>query len=148
MKRIALPAVLAAGLMIGCGDLFGPDDEVVAAIVLARGGWTYDTVAVETPDTVNVNQSFPVMIQTYHGCLLEEGRTQIDIRVLRATIIPYKRYFGPGNCPDYLFVPTRTVYMRFKSRGIGTVTVIGLTAIKYPGEQADTIRVARTVVVK
>ncbi|WP_419167878.1 hypothetical protein [Candidatus Palauibacter sp.] len=147
MNRLALALIVvtAVGFMVGCSDLFDPDDEVVAAIVIPTG---VDTIRISVPDTVTVWKSFPVTIRTYHGCLLEKGRTQVDIRDLRATIVPYQRYFGPGNCPDFLAECDRTVYVRFKSRGLGSVTVIGLGAIKHPGEQTDTIRVVRTVVVK
>lgn len=146
-SRLALVAVAAVGLMTGCGELLDPDDEEVVAAILVPTGGPLDTIRISVPDTVTVHKSFPVTIRTYHGCLLKEGRTQIDIGDLRATIVPYQHYFGPGNCPDFLAERDRTVYVRFKLRGVGSVMVVGLGAIKHPGEQADTIRVVRTVVV-
>lgn len=59
----------------------------------------------------------------------------------------------PGvSCHDALRVTDRIVYLRFTSPGVGTLTVFGLNEITYPAfgsnRQADTIRVARTVVVR
>ncbi|WP_423928229.1 hypothetical protein [Candidatus Palauibacter sp.] len=152
MNRIVAIA-LAAGLTAGCGELFRPgDEEVMAALVMAGSGWPYDTSAVTTPDTVNVNELFPVTVQTYHTCLLEEGRTRIDVDGLHATITPYKRYFGPGSCPDFLAAPIRTVDLHFAAPGIARVTVVGLDGIRYPYEQrenpANVIHVSRKVVVR
>lgn len=152
MNRIVAIA-LAAGLTTGCGELFTPDDEeVMAALVMAGAGWPYDTVAVTTPDTVHVNELFPVTVQTYHICLLEEGGTRIDVDGLHTTITPYKRYFGPGSCPDFLATPTRTVNLHFDAPGIARVTVVGLDGIRYPQEQdenpANVIYVSRKIVVR
>lgn len=148
MNRILL-AVAAAGLLIACGDSLGPNnDEVVAALTFDVSE-EFDTPEVFVPDTVRVGQPFSVAITTYHICRLEEGRTAVDVDGLHATVIPYNRFLGPSpSCADFLAIRQRDVDVQFDERGLGTVTVIGLSAIRYPGEQADTIRVRRRVVVR
>ena len=137
MRRVALLVIVTGSIVVGCGDLVGPDDEVMAAIVLAEYHWPENVPDVRTPDTVSVDQWFQVEIQTYRGCLLEDGRTDLELRDLRADIIPYMRYFGPGNCPDVLRAPIRTVNLRFTSPGPASVRIIGLDAIRFPGQQAQ-----------
>ncbi|WP_420462465.1 hypothetical protein [Candidatus Palauibacter sp.] len=147
MNRI-LVAVTAAGLLIACGDSLGPNNDEVVAALTFEVIEEFDTPEVFVPDTVRMHQQFPVVIRTYHGCRLEEGRSAVETDGLRATIIPYKSFLPSPNCPDFLAVPRRYVYMQFDERGLGTVTVIGLSTIRYPGEQADTILVMRRVVVR
>lgn len=151
MRNVVLLVIVAGAIVIGCGDLFGPDDEVMAAIVLAEYGWPENVPDVRAPDTVFVDQWFQVQIQTYRGCLLEDGRTDLELRNLRAEIIPYMRYIGPGNCPDVLHGPIRTVRLRFSSSGLASVKVVGLDAIRFPSQQeqnpANEVRVVRQIMV-
>ena len=151
-------AGLAFGSTTGCEAVFSGEEEgeVMATIDFSHGHPSPDTAVVRTLDTVGVRQSFPVTIRTYSGCLLEEGRTQIDVDGLRAEVTPFMRTMPgtmPGvSCPDFLRITDRIAYLRFTSPGVGTVTVFGLNDITYPARgsnrQADTIRVERTVVVR
>ena len=146
MNRIA-GMVAAASLWVGCGDSLGPSDaEVVGALMHASEEFG---VRVVIPDTVYVGETFRVDITTYHGCWLGEGRTAVAVDHLRATVIPYKRFLGhrPA-CPDIVFSPRRTVNVQFDEPGLGVITVVGLSRIRFPGEQADTLRVVREVLVK
>ena len=151
MRSVVLLVIVGGSVVVGCGDLLGPDDEVMAAIVLAEYGSPENVPDVRAPDTVSVDQWFQVQIQTYRGCLLEDGRTDLELRGLRAEISPYMRYFGPGNCPDVLHAPIRTVNLRFASSGLASVRVVGLDAIRFPGEQeqdpANEVHVVRHVMV-
>ncbi|WP_419948957.1 hypothetical protein [Candidatus Palauibacter sp.] len=145
MNRILI-AVAAAGLFIACGDPFGPGNDEVVAALMTDGE---PGPQVFLPDTVRAGQPFAVAITTYHICRLEEGRTAVDIDGLHAMVVPYNRFLGPSpTCADFIAIRERAVEMQFDERGPGTVTVIGLSAIRYPGEQADTIRVTRGVVVR
>lgn len=151
--RWMMVAVLTAGFTTGCETVFsGEEGEVMATIDFSRGGPSPDTIVVRAPDTIGVRQSFPVTIRTYSGCLLDDGRTQIDVRGLRAEVTPFMRTIPGRNCADFLRVKDRVVHTRFTSRGVGTVTVFGLNDITYPSfgsdSRADTIRVERTVVVR
>ena len=151
VKRWMMVAVLTACFTTGCEALFSGEEEgeVMATIDFSRGGLSPDTIMVRAPDTIGVSQSFPVTIRTYYGCLLEEGRTRIDVRSLRAEVTPFMRTIPGRNCATGLRAKDRTVHMRFTSRGVGTVTVFGLNDITYPSfGSADTIRVERTVVVR
>ena len=147
-------AVLAAGSTTGCEAVFSGEEEgeVMATIDFSHGHPSPDTAVVRAPDTVGVRQSFPVTMRTYSSCLLEEGRTQIDVNGLRAEVTPFMRTLPGVNCADFLRVTDRIAYLRFTSPGVGTVTVFGLNDITYPAfgsnRQADTIRVERTVVVR
>lgn len=153
MKRIMV-VVFAAGFATGCAAVFSGEEsgEVMATIDFSRGAPSSDTAVVRTPDTVGVRQSFPVTVRIYSGCLLEEGRTRIEVSGLRAEVTPFMRTIPGVNCPDFLRVTDRVVSLRFASPGVGTVTVFGLNDITYPSfgssPQADTIRVERTVVVR
>lgn len=151
MRSFVLLAIIAGSVVVGCANLLGPDDDVMAAIVLAEYGWPENVPDVRAPDTVSVGQWFQVQIQTYRGCLLEDGRTDLELRNLRAVIIPYMRYTGPGNCPDVLHGPIRTVRLRFTSSGQASVKVVGLDAIRFPGQQkqnpANEVRVVRQITV-
>lgn len=140
--------IVAISLLVSCGIPLGPgDDEVVAA--LQHDASDEFTIQILVPDTVHVHRSFPVSLTTYHGCRLEEGRTAMVVVGLQAMIVPYKRFLGSSvNCADFIAAPRRRVDMQFDETGIGTVTVVGLRSAKYPGEQADTIRVSRSVVVR
>lgn len=150
-------ALLAAGFATGCETIFSGEEEgeVMATIDFSRGAPSPDTVVVLVPDTVGAGQSFPVTIRTYYGCLLEEGRTQIDVHGPRLDVTPYMRTISRKTgeiCPDFLGIADRIVHLRFTSSGVGTVTVFGLNDITYPSfgsaRQADTIRVERSVVVR
>jgi len=153
VKRV-MAAVFAAGIATGCEAVFSGAEsgEVMATIDFSRGAPSPDTAVVRAPDTVGVRQAFPVTMRTYSGCLLEEGRTQIEVNGLNAEVTPFMRTIPGVNCPDFLRVTDRIAHLRFTSPGVGTVTVFGLNDITYPSfgsrRQADTIRVERTVVVR
>ena len=154
VKPSIIVAVLAIGFATGCEAVFSGEGggEVMATIDFSRGYPSPDTAAVRAPDTVGVRQSFPVTMRTYSGCLLEEGRTKSEVNGLSAEVTPFMRTVPGVNCPDFLRVTDRIAYLRFTSRGVGTVTVFGLNDITYPSfgstRRADTIHVKRTVVVR
>ncbi len=154
VKPWIVMAVLAAGFATGCEAVFSGEGEgeVMATIDFSRGAPSSDTAVVRAPETVGVRQSFPVTIRTYSGCLLEEGRTQIDVRGLTAEVTPFMRTIPGVNCPGFLRITDRIVHLRFTSPGVGAVTVFGLNDITYPSfgsnRQADTVRVERSVVVR
>lgn len=153
MKPV-IAAVFAAGFATGCEAVFSGEEsgEVMATIDFSGGAPSPDTAVVRAPDTVGVRQSFPVTVRTYYGCLLEEGRTQIEVNGLSAEVTPFMRTIPGVNCPDFLRATDRIAYLRFASPGVGTVTVFGLNDITYPSfgssRRADTIHVERTVVVR
>lgn len=84
----------------------------------------------------------------YHGCWLEEGRAAIRIDDLDATVIPKKSFLGRRSpCPDIIYSPESTVDLEFSRAGLGAITVVGLSAVGFPGEPAGAIRLMRHVVV-
>ena len=110
-------AAAAAGLMAGCSGLFGDGpsfhvpDEVIAAIAT---GFHEDTVTVHVPDTVRVGERFPVSVETYWGCRLSPGRTEIRERAGRMEIIPFMKFEERSmNCPSIMMGTLRTVSVRF-----------------------------------
>ena len=150
-------AAAAAGLMAGCSGLFGDGpsfhvpDEVIAAIAT---GFHEDTVTVHVPDTVRVGERFPVSVETYWGCRLSPGRTEIRERAGRMEIIPFMKFEERSmNCPSIMMGTLRTVSVRFDRAGHGSVVIYGTNGIRYPAyrghvpESVDTLEVIRPVVV-
>ena len=97
-------------------------------------------LVIMMPDSVNATERFPVSVRTYRECRRSEGRTDVAIWGLEATITPYTRV--GQNCPDVLRVSDQTVQIRFEARGTAQVVVFGLNTF------TDTLRVERTVVVR
>lgn len=140
MKRLAFLAALAAGLTAGCGSVLGRGDHAVEMAVIALYG---QDVIIEMPDTVREGERFSVTVLTLNGC---ETRTasHVDTRIrgLRIEIIPYRRRIPRISCPSRFYGDEQAASVRFLTRGIGTVTVVGLH------EYGDTVRVDRNVFVR
>ncbi len=144
IRRCAL-TLAAAGLVVGCGGPF-PSEPQGGEIVGAIYG-DMETV-VSAPDTVLVDQPFPVSIRTFFGCNVEPGRTKIETTRLHATITPYMNWRHGSNCPDRgLGKDLRQVYVRFGHAGTGEITVMGLDRVSWPRHEppGNTVRVYRTV---
>lgn len=135
----------AAGLMVGCGGPFSSESqrgEIVGAIY----GDMESVVSV--PDTVLVDQLFPVSIRTFFGCNVVPGRTETETTRLHTTITPYMNWRYSSSCPDRgLGNDLRQAYVRFDLAGTGEITVIGLDRISWPPHEppGDTVHVYRTV---
>ncbi len=144
IQRCAL-TLTAAGLMAGCGGVVSSEPqrgEIVGAIY----GDMESVVSV--PDTVRVDQSFPVSIRTFFGCNVEPGRTETETTRLHATITPYMNWRYSSSCPDHgIGNDLRQIYVRFDRAGTGEITVTGLDRISWPPHEppGDTVRVYRTV---
>ena len=138
MKRMTLAA--AGFVLAACGAISGPSaSEIVATIQMDRMDFE-GPIVIMMPDTVDATERFAVSVRTYRQCRRSEGRTDVAIWGLEATITPYTRV--GLNCPDVLRVSNQTTHIRLEARGTAQVVVVGLSNF------ADTLRVERTVVVR
>ena len=138
MKRMMM---VAAGLvLVACSSIPGPSASEIVATIQMHLADMEGPMVIMMPDTVNATELFPVSVRTYRQCRRSEGRTDVAIWGLEATITPYTRV--GQHCPDVLRVSDQTVQIRFEARGTAQVVVVGLNNF------TDTLRVERTVVVR
>ena len=131
--------------MAGCGGLFLSEPQQ-GEIAGAMYGDMESVVLV--PDTVHVNQPFPISIRTFFGCNVEPGRTETEATRLHATITPYMNWRYSLSCPDRgIGNDLRQIYIRFDHEGTGGITVVGRDRISWPPHEppSDTVRIYRTV---
>lgn len=114
---MALVAVLAAGLA-ACDDTLGP----LRVADLATEALGFESSSITVPDTASVWRPFQVEVVTYHLRTCEEP-AGADVRYegMTATVTPYIRSVGTGNCPSHgKASPVRAVLF-FTRRGTATV---------------------------
>jgi hypothetical protein len=121
--RITTSALIVAVVALcSCDGLFEHDGErsQVGAI-----SFYSEPVTVEAPDTVAVNQPFAVLVRTYGNGCVSQGRTQLVLNGLQATVTPYDVHDGGDICPDILRMFDHEVTLTFEEAGVGVVTFRG-----------------------
>jgi hypothetical protein len=114
-----------------------------SALRVATVAFFDDHEQVDVPPVAVAGQPFTVSLTTYGGGCIVEDTTVVDVRGLRADVVPYQRVLTPppnGACTMELRITRRQQQVVFDQPGVATVRVIGR------GESnASLVSVLRTV---
>jgi hypothetical protein len=120
MGSLAVPATALILCSGGCGLVGLGEDERLG--VLRLDG---DTVPIYIPQSVERGERFAVNFYTFGGGCISRGQTELSIRGLEATIVPYDVHSGERDCTDESAFLDHTTWLHFETEGPATIRVHG-----------------------
>ena len=132
IRLFAALSVIPFALLMGCGDMTGPEEVLEVGVV---GFFNESDPFIVVPDTVDSGVPFDLVTRTYGNGCVRLGPTEIVQGASAAVVIPYDhRRISGTPCQDSLNSFDHEAVLVFSAQGSATVTIEGRVN---PGDTAQ-----------